>query len=175
MFYPTLGAMSHVKFRRSLLPVAILGSFLAVALVAAVGCPDAHAGEVPVAYVQFNPGASGDEQELLAFAAEHIAERAAVPKRIEILEALPLTPVGKIFKPALQQREIAQVVRLEAERNGLAGIAVEVVQDARRGLVVQLTAAPDQERLAAALGRYSFQVEWLPPSPAIAASNAGSQ
>nr|NLU60357.1 hypothetical protein [Pseudomonas sp. BIGb0427] len=36
----------------------------------------------------------------------NISERAAVPKRIEFLEALPLTAVGKIFKPALQQREI---------------------------------------------------------------------
>ena len=138
-----------------------------VALVAAVGCPDAHAGEIPVAYVQLNPGASADAQELLAFAAQYIAERAAVPKRIEILAALPVTPVGKIFKPALQQREIAQVVRQEAERCGLAGIALEVVQDARRGLVVQLSAGPDRERLATALGRYSFQVEWLqaPTSP----------
>jgi fatty-acyl-CoA synthase len=144
----------------------------AVALVAAVGCPDAHAGEVPVAYVQLNPGASGDVQELLAFATQHIAERAAVPKRIEILAALPLTPVGKIFKPALQQREIAQVVRQEAERSGFAGIAVEVVQDARRGLVVQLTSVPDWERLAAALGRYSFQVEWLQTATAPAQQDA---
>lgn len=133
----------------------------AVALVAAVGCPDAHAGEIPVAYVQLNPGTSTDTQELLAFATQHIAERAAVPKRIEILDALPLTPVGKIFKPALQQREIAQVVCQEAERSGLVGISIEVVQDARRGLVVQLIDGPGRERLSAALGRYSFQVDWL--------------
>ncbi|SDH55055.1 fatty-acyl-CoA synthase [Pseudomonas benzenivorans] len=140
----------------------VLQAHPAVALVAAIGSPDAHAGEVPVAYVQLNPGASGDAQELLAFAAQHIVERAAIPKRIEILDALPVTPVGKIFKPALQQREIAQVVRQEAERSGLAGIPVEVVQDAHRGLVVLLNDGPYRERLAAALGRYSFQVEWLP-------------
>lgn len=133
-----------------------------VALVAAVGCPDAHAGEIPVAYVQLNPGASTAPQELLTFAVQHIAERAAVPKRIEILDALPVTSVGKIFKPALQQREITQVVRQEAERSGILGIQVEVVQDARRGLVVQLNDGPDRERLTAALGRYSFQVDWLP-------------
>ncbi|MFN3767046.1 MAG: acyl-CoA synthetase [Ectopseudomonas guguanensis] len=133
----------------------------AVALVAAVGSPDAHAGEVPVAYVQLNPGASSDAEELLAHAARHISERAAVPKRIEIIEALPLTPVGKIFKPALQQREIARVVRQEAEQHGIADLDVEVVQDARRGLVVQLASVSEQQRLAAALGRYSFQVDWL--------------
>ncbi|MDF5939014.1 hypothetical protein P4234_16950 [Pseudomonas aeruginosa] len=52
----------------------------AVALVAAVGNPDAHAGEVPVAYVQLNPGASCNPQALQAFATQHIAERAAVPE-----------------------------------------------------------------------------------------------
>lgn len=133
-----------------------------VALVAAVGSPDAHAGEVPVAYVQLNPGATCDEQTLQAFANERISERAAVPKRIEVLEALPVTPVGKIFKPALQQREIAQVVRLEAERSGIVDLQVEIVQDARRGLVVQLADGPQRERLGSALGRYSFPVDWLP-------------
>ncbi|SDK60589.1 acyl-CoA synthetase [Pseudomonas indica] len=132
-----------------------------VALVAAVGSPDAHAGEVPVAYVQLNPGASCDEQTLLAFAAQHIAERAAVPKRIEVLDALPVTPVGKIFKPALQQREIAQVVRREAQALGLAQLDIEVIQDTRRGLVAQISAGTHQEPLALALGRYSFQIEWL--------------
>lgn len=137
----------------------------AVALVAAVGCPDAHAGEVPVAYVQLNPGTSCDEQALQAFAAKHIAERAAVPKRIEILDALPVTPVGKIFKPALQQREITRVVRQEAEELGLTEIDIEVVQDARRGLVAQISAGTGQHPLAQALGRYSFQIEWLEPTP----------
>lgn len=133
----------------------------AVALVAAVGCPDAHAGEVPVAYVQLNPGNHCDERDLLAFAAQHIAERAAVPKRIEILDALPVTPVGKIFKPALQQREITRVVRQEAEGLGLTELDIEVVQDARRGLVAQISAGTQHESLAQALGRYSFQIEWL--------------
>jgi fatty-acyl-CoA synthase len=132
-----------------------------VALVAAVGSPDAHAGEVPVAYVQLNPGARCDEQALQAFAAERIAERAAVPKRIEILEALPVTPVGKIFKPALQQREIARVVRQEAAEIGLADLSVEVVQDARRGLVTRIAGGLQQEPLKRALGRYSLQIDWL--------------
>ena len=133
----------------------------AVALVAAVGSPDAHAGEVPVAYVQLNPGASCSEQALLTFATQRIAERAAVPKRIEILDALPVTPVGKIFKPALQQCEIARVVRQEAAQLGLAELAIEVVQDARRGLVARIPASTQRASLCQALGRYSFQIEWL--------------
>ncbi|CAD5109907.1 acyl-CoA synthetase [Zestomonas carbonaria] len=133
----------------------------AVALVAAVGCPDAHAGEVPVAYVQLTAGQCTDETELLGFASQHISERAALPKRIEILDALPVTPVGKIFKPALQQREIARVVRQEAAEIGLADVSVEVIQDARRGLVARIAAGLQQEPLRRALGRYSFQIDWM--------------
>ncbi|EXF93087.1 AMP-binding protein [Pseudomonas fluorescens HK44] len=133
----------------------------AVALAAAIGSPDVYSGEVPVAYVQLRPGQACNVEELEAFAHLHISERAAVPKRIEILEALPLTAVGKIFKPALQQREIARVVHQAVERLGLSDIAVEVVQDNRRGTVACIRAGTDQQVLAPLLGHYSFQVEWL--------------
>ncbi|MCE6981124.1 acyl-CoA synthetase [Pseudomonas frederiksbergensis] len=133
----------------------------AVALAAAIGSPNAYSGEVPVAYVQLRPGQVCNAEELEAFAHLNISERAAVPKRIEILDALPLTAVGKIFKPALQQREIAKVVQEEVERLGLLDIAVEVVQDNRRGHVACIRAGTGQEALAPLLGRYSFQVEWL--------------
>jgi fatty-acyl-CoA synthase len=130
-------------------------------LAAAIGSPDVYSGEVPVAYVQLRPGQACDAEELEAFAHLHISERAAVPKRIEILEALPLTAVGKIFKPALQQREIANVVHREVERLGLSDIAVEVVQDNRRGHVACIRAGTGQQVLAPLLGHYSFQIEWL--------------
>jgi fatty-acyl-CoA synthase len=133
----------------------------AVALAAAIGSPDAYSGEVPIAYVQLRPGQVCNAEELEAFAHLNISERAAVPKRIEILEALPLTAVGKIFKPALQQREIARVVQQEVERMCLQEVEVEVVQDGRRGLVACIRAGGNQESLALLLGRYSFQVEWL--------------
>ena len=82
-----------------------------VQLAAAVGRPDAHAGEVPVAYVQLKPGASPTEAELMSFAREHITERAALPKAIRIVPGLPLTGVGKIFKPDLKSREIENALR----------------------------------------------------------------
>ncbi|MCY1330580.1 Long-chain-fatty-acid--CoA ligase [compost metagenome] len=132
----------------------------AVALVAAVGSPDAYAGEVPVAYVQLVKGAEVGSDELLEFAARHVAERAAVPKRIEILAALPVTPVGKLFKPALQLLEIERVVRQEARQAGHE-IDVEVVQDSRRGPVARLR-GPDRHSMAETLGRYAFQVECQP-------------
>ncbi|WP_137820888.1 acyl-CoA synthetase [Pseudomonas sp. D(2018)] len=134
----------------------------AVAMAAAVGSPDAYSGEVPVAFIQLRQGQACTVEELQAFASHNISERAAVPKRIEILDALPLTAVGKIFKPALQQQEVARVVLQEVEHLGLSGITVEVVQDSRRGLVACIRGCANQETLAPRLGRYSFQVEWLP-------------
>ena len=133
----------------------------AVALAAAIGSPDAYSGEVPVAYVQLRPGHVCNIEELEKFAQRHISERAAIPKRIEILEALPLTAVGKIFKPALQQREVARVVRQDVDRMCMKDIAVEVIQHEQRGLVACIRAGRNQESLALLLGRYSFQVEWL--------------
>jgi fatty-acyl-CoA synthase len=83
----------------------------AVALAAAVGKPDAHAGELPVAYVQLHPGATISEQDLLEFAAAHIPERPAVPKEIVFVDRLPLTAVGKPQKHLLQIDAAERVFR----------------------------------------------------------------
>ncbi len=74
----------------------------AIALAAAVGKPDAYAGEVPVVYVTLKPGATATPEEILNYARENIFERAAVPKEVYILQEMPVTPVGKIFKPKLR-------------------------------------------------------------------------
>jgi len=73
-----------------------------VALAAAVGKPDTHAGELPIAYVELHPGMQVSADELLSFASERIPERPAVPKEIFILDKLPLTSVGKPMKHVLQ-------------------------------------------------------------------------
>jgi fatty-acyl-CoA synthase len=76
----------------------------AVELAAAVGAPDEIAGELPVLYVTLRAGAVADEAELLAHARDHIHERPAQPKWIEIIDVMPLTAVGKTYKPALRAR-----------------------------------------------------------------------
>ena len=74
----------------------------AVALAAVVGQPDAYAGELPVAYVQLKPGVSIETGELLDFVRQRTPERAAVPVRLTFIDTMPLTGVGKIFKPTLR-------------------------------------------------------------------------
>ena len=122
----------------------------AVAAAAAIGAPDAHSGEVPVAYVALTPGAEVTEHELQAWATERVPERAAAPKRVEIVDAIPLTAVGKPFKPELR--------RHATERVAAEALPQQAVVTARLvGSVVQVEISGIAEDEAeAALGSFSF-------------------
>ncbi len=80
-----------------------LAAHPAVQLCAAVGQPDAYAGELPVAFVTLVPGTTATEAELVAFAAQRVDEAPARPKAVTILERMPMTNVGKIYKPELRE------------------------------------------------------------------------
>jgi fatty-acyl-CoA synthase len=79
----------------------------AVETAAAVGLPDSYAGELPMVFVQLRPGAGVTAEELREFCRREIPERAAVPVQVALIPVMPLTGVGKIYKPALR-REAAQ-------------------------------------------------------------------
>ena len=121
----------------------------AVALAAAVGRPDAYAGELPVVYVQLHPGHEVDAATLQTFIAGRIAEPPANPKTVTILAELPLTAVGKIHKPSLRALA-AESVLLERLREGFpdATLTARGQQSAAGGLEVTLTAPAE---LAAAV------------------------
>lgn len=136
----------------------------AIALAAAVGRPDRHAGEVPVLYVQLKPGEVASEDGLSAYAVDHIPERAAHPKMIRIVPDLPLTPIGKIFKPALTMREIEDVVRAEAAQAKAVLERVEIVQDTSRGIMACISLVDDSPAFRAAIGSYAFACEIVGPS-----------
>ncbi|SED08359.1 fatty-acyl-CoA synthase [Amycolatopsis tolypomycina] len=120
----------------------------------AVGRPDEHAGEVPVAYVTLTPGATASEAELLAWAAGRVPERAAAPKAVTVLDALPVTDVGKPYKLAL---------RADATRRAIAEALVAfdrvtvdaVIEDGTVLAVVTLPSEVDEPEVAAALARYA--------------------
>ena len=80
----------------------ILFQHPAVGLAAVVGQPDAYAGELPVAYVQMKPGTIAAPGELEVWVRERTPERAAVPVQIIPIDLMPLTGVGKVFKPQLR-------------------------------------------------------------------------
>ncbi len=144
-----------------------------VAVAAAVGRPDPHAGEVPVAYVQLQEGAQLDAEKVLAHLQSEIGERAAIPKEVFIIDQIPLTPVGKIFKPALRWEAIRRVYQKELEALGALAEAVEVSvsEDKIHGSMATLTikaasgvsgeqlTAKIDETLARYTVRYSVEIQ----------------
>jgi fatty-acyl-CoA synthase len=126
----------------------------AVETAAAVGLPDSYAGEVPMVYVQLRPGAIATSEELREFCRKEIPERAAVPVQVVPIPVMPVTGVGKIFKPALRLDAAhrafdAALAPLRAE-----GVMAELAvgNDATHGTLatVRVTAASEASRDAIA-------------------------
>jgi fatty-acyl-CoA synthase len=102
-----------------------------VLMAAAVGAPDEYAGEMPVAFVTLKPGSTLTEAELSDFANKLIPERPAYPKRIDFLGVIPLTAIGKIYKPALKIMAIERVIKDRLEASGLASkLTFRIVEEA---------------------------------------------
>jgi fatty-acyl-CoA synthase len=112
-----------------------------VQVAAAVGRPDPHAGEVPVAYIQLQENAKLTEAHILEYLKEEIGERAAVPKEVYIVDEIPLTPVGKIFKPSLRWQSIQRVYESELQALGdlAERIEVSVKEDKIHGSIAEIT------------------------------------
>lgn len=150
-----------------------LGAHPAVQLCAAVGAPDAYAGELPVAFATLVPGAKATEAELLAFTAARVDEAPAKPKSVVVIEHMPMTNVGKIFKPdlrALAARHVAEALVEEAWADlDLPGAARPTVRaEGEKALTVTIDAAATgpavqalQARLQDALGRLPLKVQVL--------------
>ena len=139
----------------------------------AVGRPDIHAGEVPVAFVTLLPGAATTPDDLRSWARDHVAEQAAAPKSVTVLEAMPVTHVGKPYKPALRAEATAQEIsHALAAVDGVLAVR-GVVEDG--GVVVEIEAAWTVEESAVeeVLGRYA--VPWRLPLPSSVAGRQGAR
>ena len=130
---------------------------------AAVGRPDRHSGEVPVAYVVPAGPDRFDEAELLAWAASSIGEPAARPKRIYPVTSIPATAVGKQFKPALAADAAVRAVADALDAAGLPHAEVTAAHEDGR-LVLTVTGA-DPGRVREALSGFALTVR-CEPSPA---------
>ena len=141
----------------------------AVRAAAAVGRPDRHSGEVPVAYVV--PASPGrfDEADLLAWAGTAIGEPAARPKHIHPIDAIPVTEVGKHFKPALAADAAARAVTDALTTAGLPDARATAAHEDGR-LVVTVTGA-DPGRVREAVAGFALTIRSGPSSAAYAAVN----
>jgi acyl-CoA synthetase (AMP-forming)/AMP-acid ligase II len=73
------------------------------ARVAVVGIPDARMGEVGMAFVVPSPDAQLSEASVIAWCRAHMANY-KVPRRVALVDALPLTASGKVQKLELRRR-----------------------------------------------------------------------
>jgi fatty-acyl-CoA synthase len=120
----------------------------------AVGRPDAHAGEVPVAYVTLRPGAQVTPRALVQWASQHVPEQAAAPKDVYLVDALPLTDVGKPYKVALRADAAER-----AATAALAGLDAVVTSRVVGGEVGVSVACTNAAAVRSALAPYTFAWE----------------
>lgn len=150
-----------------------------VAAAAAVGRPDRHAGEVPVAYVTLTPGATIGQDELCSWARSRVAEPAAAPKAVTVLDAIPVTAVGKPYKLPLRADATRRAV-LEALAEVNPGAAVTArIEDGVVIVTVVVAPGTDPAAVQAVLRRYA--ITWAlrsrnepdrPEPPVVAAREA---
>lgn len=114
--------------------------FPGVQISAAVGMPDQYAGEMPALFVVPGPGSDLDLEALKAYVEANVHEPPARPKSVLVIDSLPVTAVGKIFKPALRDLAIKEKVRLEVERicGPDASVSTDISTDGQKRTIVDI-------------------------------------
>lgn len=127
----------------------------------AVGMPDPYAGELPMAFVVARPGSSVTASQLLAWCESEVSERAAIPKRIELIATMPMTAVGKIFRPLLREQISTQVLTEHLKAEGIDA-QVHCKADNKQGMTATIKLASDsaevRDKVAAVLSPYNVVV-----------------
>lgn len=80
----------------------VLARLDGVADVAVIGVPDERLGEVGRAFLVTRPGAQLDEQSVIAYTREHLANF-KTPRSVRFVDALPRNAGGKVLKPQLRE------------------------------------------------------------------------
>jgi acyl-CoA synthetase (AMP-forming)/AMP-acid ligase II len=116
----TIDAGGNVKITDRLKDMFIVGGFNAypaeiealllgdhrIGQVAVIGVPDERLGEVGAAFVIPRPGVRLSAEDVVDWARAHLANF-KVPRRVEIVDALPLNATGKVLKQELRARVAA--------------------------------------------------------------------
>ena len=129
----------------------------------AVGMPDPYAGELPMAFVVLQPGSAVTAQDLLTYCESEVSERAAVPKRIELIATMPMTAVGKIFRPLLREQISARVLHEHLLQQGIVA-DINCKADSKLGMTATVTLRnpDDQEQASELLSPYNIVASFQP-------------
>ncbi len=138
-----------------------LASHPAVAMVGVVGQPDARVGEVPCAFVELIKESDVQVDELIEHAKNNIGEKAAIPKHIELLDEMPKTPIGKVFKPDLRKEAITRVYNEVLKKSDLNVIVDKVIDHPKNGLTAIISGADkhQSEQVGKLLNKFIYSWE----------------
>jgi len=107
-------------------------------------------------------GGNVTEEALMEHCRANVHERAAIPKHLTILDELPKTAVGKVFKPDLRKMAITRVYDAALAERGVDAHVAEVIDDKKRGLVARISKSGTarEEDVSHVLGAYTRPWEW---------------
>ena len=124
-------------------------------------------------FVVPRPGATLDVSELSTYIEERISEPPAKPRHIFIVSALPVTAVGKLFKPTLREQAVVEKLKLEIRRvdASVAVASIRLESEPDGGQIARIELAKDggglvssvvEDRLTEALRELSVKasVHW---------------
>ena len=87
----------------------------------------------------------------MEYAHNNISEPGAKPKYLEVLDELPKTAVGKVFKPDLRKRAITRVYNETFEAKQMDAKVVSVEDDKKLGLTAKINGNASDEEIRVAL------------------------
>lgn len=134
-----------------------------VKLSAAVGKPDPRVGELPVAFVKLGNNTSISAKQLKDFVRENISEKAAAPVDLHIVDEIPMTAVGKIFKVPLKNQVIHDTIAA-ALKEAKLGANVTVQNNSKDGITVciALENKNSKEKAQELLSSYTLTFNFKP-------------
>jgi len=134
-----------------------------ISLAGAIGQPDIYSGELPCAYVELVSGSATSVEELMEYALQNVPDKTACPKYIEILEELPKTAIGKVFKPDLRRLAIIRTFNDILVENNINAKVNNVIEDKKLGLVAKLDKIDSEisdQQINNVLGQFITPWQW---------------
>ena len=108
-----------------------------------------------------NEGENTTNEELLSFCENKISEKAALPKYIEIIDEMPLTAVGKIFKPDLRKKAISRVFENALSSANIKANVISVFEHPKEGLIANIISDENKENISKVLSAYTVGYELM--------------
>nr|CAD7396225.1 unnamed protein product [Timema poppensis] len=107
-FYIVERVKELIKYKSFQVPPAELEAILlthpSVQDAAVIGIPDEMSGELPMAFIVKQPGATINSEMVTRFVAEHVSPQKRLHGGVEFIDAIPKTASGKILRRELRER-----------------------------------------------------------------------